>query len=138
VTATLMSTATNAVIAVARYSGVAAANSMTLLVAGNTLGVNGACSGGANTATYSFGVTTTSSPAVVFGAVALRNRTHTPGLGYTERAEVSNGKGHDRAGIALVDQPVSTATSLPLNGTLSGSADWAVIGVELRPDTSSP
>jgi hypothetical protein len=133
VTATLMSSVNNAVIAVARYSGVATTNPVGLLVAGNTRGVNGACSGGVNTATYSFGVTTTSSQALVFGAVALRTRTHTAGSGYTERAEVAHGKGQEKAGVAFEDRPVSTPTSLLLNGTLNGTADWAVIGIELRP-----
>jgi hypothetical protein len=35
--------------------------------------------------------------------------------------------------IAFVDRAVPTATSLPLNGTLSGAVDWAVVGVQLRP-----
>ena len=138
VTATLVSPVTNALITVARYSGVAATNPVVPTVAGNTVGVNGACSGGTTTAAYSFGVTTTSSPAVVFGAAALRNRTHTPGTGYIERAEVAQGKGQDTARIALMDRTVPVATSLLLNGTLSGPADWAVIGVELRPDVAGP
>ena len=36
------------------------------------------------------------------------------------------------AGIAMVDRAVSVATVLPLNGTLNGAVDWAIIGVELR------
>jgi hypothetical protein len=109
---------------------------LALLVAGNTAGVKGDCSGGTATAAYSFGVTTTSSPAVVFGAVALRDRSHTPGTGYTERAEVNQGSNPDVVRIALVDRAVPNATSLLLNGTLNGLADWAVIGIELRPQTS--
>ena len=138
VTATLASPATHSVIAVARYSGVAVTNPVSPLVAGNTRGVNGACSGGTNSSAYSLGITTNSSPAVVFGVVALRNRTHTPGSGYLKRAEAAHGKGQDMVRIALVDRTVPVATSLLLNGTLSGQADWAVIGVELRPDSSGP
>jgi hypothetical protein len=36
--------------------------------------------------------------------------------------------------IAISDRTVPSITSLPLNGTLSGEVDWAVIGVELRPE----
>jgi hypothetical protein len=136
VTATLGSVASHTAIAVARYSGVAATNPVSLRVAGNTRGVNGACSGGTSSWLYSFNVTTSSSPVVVFGAVALRNRTHTPGSGYTERAEVAHGQGPNQVRIALVDRLVPTASSLPLNGTLGGAADWAVIGIELRPEAS--
>jgi hypothetical protein len=135
VTATLASSASNSVIAVSRYSDVAATSAVAPLVAGNTNGVNGACSGGATRATYSFGITTSQS-ALVFGAAALPNRTHTPGAGYTERAEVAHGKGAQRAVMAVMDRPVPAASPLPLNGTLSGSTDWAVVGVEIRPPVS--
>jgi hypothetical protein len=41
--------------------------------------------------------------------------------------------GANMVSIALVDRPVPTSTSLPLDGTLSGAVDWAVIGAQLRP-----
>jgi hypothetical protein len=132
VTATLESTPGNAAIAVARYSNVAATNPVALLVAGNTNGVNGQCSGGTDSSSYSFNVTTDDNNAVVVGAVAMRTRAHTPGSGYTERIETAQGTGADMASLALVDRVVPSMTSLPLNGTLSGTVDWAVVGVELR------
>ncbi len=138
VTATLSAVATNSVIAVARYSGVASTNAVTPLVAANTVGVDGACAGGVDTASYSLGVTTSVNPAVVFGAIARWNRTHTQGAGYTERVEATRGTGLATAGVALVDRVVPTATSLLLNGTLSGTADWAVIGAEIRHGNSLP
>ena len=138
VTATLVSPATNAVIAVARYSGVAATNAVAPLVASNTNGVDGACAGGINSATYSFGVTTTVNETMVVGAVARLDRLHTPGAGYTERVEASQGSGLDTAGLAFVDRSVPTITSLLLNGSLNGTVDWGVIGIELRPSTSTP
>jgi hypothetical protein len=78
-------------------------------------------------------VITTQANAVVFGAVAMRSATHTPGSGYAEPAEMIQGTGGNTVKIALVDRAVPTSTSLPLNGTLSGAVDWAVIGVQLRP-----
>ncbi len=138
VTATLASAPTNAVIAVARYSGVAATNPVAPLVAGNTNGVNGGCANGTDSSAYLFNVSATQSNALVFGAVASRNNTHTPGLGYTERAEVSQGSSGNTARIAFVDRAVPVATSLSLNGSLSGAVDWAVIGIELRPGVSGP
>ena len=138
VTATLESASDAAEIAVARYSGVAATNPVSPLVAGNTNGVNGSCSGGSDQAAYSLGVTTTASQAVALGVVAIRYRTHTPGSGYTERAEVAIGSGGSVAGIALVDRSVPVASSLLLNGSFDGDVDWAVIGVELRPGAGGP
>lgn len=138
VTATLESASDAAEIAVARYSGVAATNPVSPLVAGNTNGVNGSCSGGSDQSAYSLGVTTTASQAVALGVVAIRYRTHTPGSGYTERAEVAIGSGGSVAGIALVDRSVPVASSLLLNGSFDGDVDWAVIGVELRPGAGGP
>ena len=40
--------------------------------------------------------------------------------------------------IVFTDRLAPTATSVPLNGTLSGAQDWAVIGVELRYGTTVP
>jgi hypothetical protein len=108
-------------------------NPVAPLVAGNTNGVNGACTNGIDSANYSFNVTTNQPNAVVFGAVAMRTKTNTPGAGYTERAEMTQDSGSNMVSIALVERAVPTATSLPLNGTLSGAVDWAVIGVQLRP-----
>ncbi len=138
VTSTLTAAANTASIAVARYSGVAPTSPVALLVSGNTNGINGACVNGTDNAAYSFNVTTTQTNSVVLGVVALRNRTHTPGAGYTERAELLQGAGGDAVTIVFTDRLVPTATSVPLNGTLSGAQDWAVIGVELRYGTTVP
>ena len=108
------------------------------LVAGNTNGVNGACANGTDTAAYSFNVTTTARPIRGVRCGGLRNRTHTPGSGYTERAELLQGSGGDAVTIVFTDRLVPTVTSLPLNGTLSGTQDWALIGIELRYGTSVP
>jgi len=132
VTASLAGTPTNSVISVSRYSGVAAVNPVGNLVAGNTLGVNGACSGGTDSAAYSFDLTTTVPGAFAFGAASMRAKTHTPGAGYTERSEVMQGIGGDAASVALEDRLVASASTLPVNGTFSGAVDWAVITLEIK------
>jgi hypothetical protein len=118
---------------VARYSGVAPTSPVAFLVAGNTNGINGECTGGSDTSSYAFNVTTTQNNAVVFGAVATRTRTNSPGAGYAERIEAVQGAGGEMVRIAIIDRAVPASTSLPLNGTLNGAADWAVIGIQLRP-----
>jgi hypothetical protein len=134
VTATFASAPSNAVIAVARYSGVAAVNPAGVLVGGNTNGVNGACVNGTDTSAYAFNVMTTQSNALVFGAIASRNHTHTPGTGFTERIEAKQGSSNGQAvTISFVDLAVPVASQQLLNGTLSSTTDWAVIGIELRP-----
>ncbi|MBI3443598.1 hypothetical protein HY008_02920 [Candidatus Woesebacteria bacterium] len=132
VTATLSSTPKNAVIAVSRYSGVNTTSPIGVVRSKNTLGVNGACSGGTDSSSYSVSLTPTTSKSVFFGAVADRNRTNTPGSGYTERVEVKQGSSGDIAGLAIEDRLLTTTATTPVNGTLSGSTDWAVVGLEIR------
>ena len=131
-TATLVSVPNNAVIAVARYGGVALANPLMPLVSGNTNGINGGCGNATDTASYLFNVLPTQGNSLIVGGVAVRNKTHNSGSGYTTQLEISHGTAGNVAGIALVDRAVPTATVLPLNGSLNGAVDWAVVGVELR------
>jgi len=65
--------------------------------------------------------------------VAIRNRTHTPGSGYTERVETAFGSGGDVAGLAIVDRGVANPALVPLDGSFSNDVDWAVVGIELIP-----
>ena len=130
VTATLAKVPSNAVIAVSRYSGAAAIGSV---VSGNTLGLNGACSGGRDTNAYSFNLGTTVNGAVVYGAVATRHLTHTPGAGYLERAEVHQGSGGKTAGVAVEDKDVAAPATVTLEGSFSGTVDWAVVAAEIKP-----
>ena len=82
---------------------------------------------------YSLDLTTTVDNATVYGAVAMRNKTHTPGAGYTERAKVKQGVGGAAASIAVVDQTVTSPSAVTVNGSFSGAVDWAVVAVEVRP-----
>ena len=87
-----------------------------------------------NNASYSFNLTTTINGAMVYGAAAMRHRTHTPGAGYTERAEIKQGSsGESQASVAVEDQSVASAGTLALNGSFSGNVDWAVVGGEIKP-----
>jgi hypothetical protein len=85
VTATLAKAARHAVIAVSRYSGVDTADPLGNVMSGNTMGINGACSGGTDTAAYALTLPMTVDGAAVYGAVSIRQRTHTPGLGIRSR-----------------------------------------------------
>ena len=130
VAATFASAPTNSVITVSRYSG---SSGVGVVASANSNGANGACSNGNDSSSYSVSLTTTTASSLRFGAVALRNRSHTPGAGYTERAEVRQGNGGSVAGAAIEDAPAPSPGTAPVNGTLSSSTDWAVIGVEVKP-----
>jgi len=132
VSANLASAPHNAVIAVSRYSGVAD-NPIGGTIAGNTNGVNGKCSGGTDNSFYSFNQNVATSGVVMYGAAGMRGRSHTPGSGYSERAEIKQGTSNTLASIAIEDKVVPVAGNFLLNGTFSGSTDWAVIGVKIKP-----
>jgi hypothetical protein len=121
---------------VSRYSGVAA-NPIGGTLAGNTNGVNGKCSGGTDNAFYSFNHSVTNSGVVVYGAAGMRGRSHTPGAGYHERAEIKQGTSNQVASIAIEDKVVPIAGNFLLDGKLSGSTDWAVVSVKIKPKTSA-
>ena len=131
-TATVAGTPNNAAMVVARYSGAAA---VAPLVAANTTGVDGAaaCAGGVDSPGYTVDVGTSVPGAVVVGAIAMRNRTHTPGAVYAQRAAVAQGSAGGVAAVAIVDQTVAAPGGLPLDGSFNGTVDWAVVAVEIRP-----
>jgi len=139
VTATLASAPQTAVIAVSRYSGVDAAQPIGSVIAGNTNGMNGsgACSGGVDKNTYSFNLNTTTNDARVYGAVAMKARTHAPGSGYTERAEIRELNSASPSGVAVEDKAVTSAGAVTVNGSFGGVVDWAFIGIAIKPQLSA-
>jgi hypothetical protein len=128
VTATFPTAPTHAVIAVSRYSG---AGSIGNIVSGNTNGVNGACSGGVDSAAYSFDLSTTG--AVVYGVASMKNRIHNPGADYMEWGEKVQGSGTTFASVAVQDRTVASASTVVVNGTFGGASDWGIIGLEIKP-----
>lgn len=133
VIATLDAAPDNAVIAVSRYAWVAAVDPVGAIVSGNTNGPGGTCSGGNDGSSYSFDIATSEDGAAVFGAVASRNRSNTPGGGFSEIVELSQGSGGATATMAVQERIVATAGTVSFSGTLSGSTDWAAAAVAIRP-----
>jgi len=68
-----------------------------------------------------------------YGAAAMRGKSHTPGAGYLERVEILQGNGGGAASVAVEDQTFATAGTVALDGSFSGSVDWAVVGLEIKP-----
>jgi len=126
----------NAVIAASRYAGADTANPLGAMTSGNTNGLNGGCENGADNNFYSFEMTTTLHGAMIYGAATMRNLTHMPGAGFTERAEIVQGSfGPAAASVAVIDRRLTTVPQggIAVNGTFSNGADWAVITTEIRP-----
>jgi hypothetical protein len=133
VAATLASAPSNAVLAVTRYAGVNATNPVGPALGVNTNGTAGGCSGGVETASYSFSLTTTSPNGLVHAAVGIRQRAHTPGSGYAERVEIVQGTGGSAAGLAAMDRSFPSPGVAPVQGSIGSAIDWAAAAVEVRP-----
>ncbi len=138
VTAVFDSAPNNAVIAVSRYSGVPqdGMNPIGNVISGNTTGQNGSCVGGVDNKSYLFTFPTTVNDAVVYGAIAIRSRTHVPGTGFMKRTEIKHGISNAMAAIAVKEKIVPAATVVTVNGEFNGEVDWAVVAVEIKPKTA--
>jgi uncharacterized repeat protein (TIGR02543 family) len=135
VTATFAGAPKSAVIAASRYSGADVANPIGQVIAGNTNGMNGSgvCSGGVDHNTYSFNLNTTVNNAKIYGATAMKARTHTPGAGYAERAEVRQLNSADPSAVAVEDLTIASPITETVNGFFGGAVDWALIALEIKP-----
>jgi hypothetical protein len=133
VAATFNAVADNAIIAVARYSNTDAANPVGTLISGNTVGADGLCSGGIDTDAYNFNMAVSASGAMIFGAIATRNRNNQPGSGYMELIDMSQGAGGLVAGLAVQERTLASPGTIAFSGTLNKPVDWAIIALEIRP-----
>lgn len=122
----------NAVLTVTRHSGVIGTDPIGNLVAGNTNGVAGACTGGSDGDRYAFPITTLDTGSTVWAAAAMRSRKHTPGSQYDERAELLVGSGGNAASLAVEDGRFGFPGTKLVDGRFSNDVDWAVVALELR------
>ena len=135
VTAALDAAPANAVIAVSRYDGASTVGSV---LAANSNGEFGSCSGGSNSKSYSLDFATSLDDTMVHFAAATLNRNHSPGDGFVERADFRFGrKGRDKAGIAIADTAVAdtavaAAALIGVDGGFNKRHDWAVVVVEIQ------
>ena len=139
VTATFAGVPSAATIAVSRYSGVTELGPLGSILAGNTNGSNasGACSGGIDNNAYAVNLGVTTSGAVVYNAVAIKNAGHTPGQNYLERAEVLQAAGTSTSGVAVEDKKFEIAGLFPVNGAFNAAVDWALVALEIKPQQYS-
>ncbi len=138
VTATLASAPVSAVIQVTRYANVDGTNAIASVSSANTNGIGGACSGGTDSDAYNYAPELSSTGSIMYVAAAERNRTHTPGFNYIERAEVSSGNGGGTAGLAIEDKSINAPASTTVDGSFSAKTDWAVVSVELSTQSQAP
>lgn len=132
VTATFDKVPKNSVIAVSRFSGVNLASPIGEVYGINTKGINGACSGGTDSDTYSFDISTGANT-IAYGLVAERLRNHTPQSGFAEIIEFKQGKDNgDKAGIAVISKANVAGGTMRVEGTLNSDTDWATVVVSIN------
>jgi hypothetical protein len=133
VTATIANAANSVALVVARYSGVDLESPIGNTTSANTNGIAGLCGDGTDSNAYALDLFTTSDEALVFAAVAMRNRQHTPGSGFTLRDGATAGSGGNMASVDVMDQNVAPPSLVSIDGSFDGNVDWAVVGFEIRP-----
>lgn len=139
VTATFAKAPENSVMAVTGFSGVYMGDPIADGIGFNTKGVNGGCSGGKDTKTYSLPLTTENN-VIVLASMGIRLRTHTPGSPFTELLEFNYGNDNgSKAGLALVQQYFPKSENITLRGSLNSDTDWAgvVVQVQGQPERAS-
>lgn len=124
--------ATSSAVAVSRYSGVDLLAPIGSARSVNTNGVDGACTGGTDSARYAFQLATPPG-SLAYAAASMRTKTHTPGVGFTERVELVQGSGGSAASLAVEDATSLKVRRRSVEGRFSAVVDWAVVAVVLRP-----
>jgi len=132
VTAAFAKAPKNSVIAVTSFSGVYMDDPLADSIGFNTKGVNGGCSGGNDTKTYSLPLTTENN-VIVLASIGIRLRTHTAGAPFAELLEFNYGDDNgDKAGLALVQQYFQRSGPIMLTGSLNSGTDWAGVVVQVQ------
>ncbi|MHA2100664.1 MAG: DUF2341 domain-containing protein [Candidatus Kariarchaeaceae archaeon] len=116
-----------------RFSNVDPSDPIGTYLASNTNGIGGSGTGGTDDAFPTLDITTTSRNSMMFGASAIRMRTMTPGIGYTEIAFNTAGSSGGTTGIVTQYKTVVAPESITISvdGTLTSDTDWAVAGIEI-------
>lgn len=128
----------SAVISVHRYAGADPDDPIGEVSSANSNGhdADAVCAGGDDTTGYEWREIDTDAPGsiVVSGAHTANFSSHTPGEGYTERADDQSGATSLSAGVAVQDQAFPLVTEdVAVSGDFAGEEpDWAVIAAEIR------
>jgi len=123
----------HAVLVVTRHSGADPILPLGSAIPVNTHGVYGSCSGSSDSNGYALDLPVVRPGASVLVAVAMRNRQHAPGSGFSELAEVSAGSGSRAASLAVTQREGVSSGQTSVEGGFSQKVDWAVVAVEIRP-----
>jgi len=129
------------VISVGRYTGVDSTTPVPTIASYNTLGADGACSGGTDNDDATGSITTANGNNLVVAGFDTRNRTMTDTSGWNVRAaDIAGGTGGDLTTMSVEDRifALPGATTMGGANNLSGTADWCLIGAEAKEAVAAP
>lgn len=126
VVATFSKTATNSVIAVSSFNHVNLSDPIENFEALNTL---------SKTNSYSDSIVGTDK-GMLLTSISMRERLHTVGSGATEVNETRTGTGSGAASLATNILALTATGATAYSGTFSGSVDWTLIALTLRPESA--
>ena len=107
-------------------------------VSANSVGIAGACTGGADQDAYEFPLDTTTPGGLVTVATAMRHVDHLPGSGYEERVELHKGSGGSVAGLSLADLRTGAPGPTAVQGRFDAVVDWAAVAFEIPASSPGP
>lgn len=124
------------IIGVLRYTGVDSGLNVDGKAAWNSLGENGACSGGTDNDDATGTIVTNNSNAVVIAGFNTRNRAMSATSGWNVRIDdVGAGTGGDIQALTVEDKEIASPSTVTCGAAnnLSGTADWCLAAVEANP-----
>lgn len=139
VTVTFAATTQATVLSVSRYSGADPANPTSGMTGENTLGPNGACSGGTTNNSPRLTLTALQNDTTLYTASSVRMRTvSVADSDYTQRANNLAGAVESRTRLYIQDHSLTLTGSDTLNQTLNDVTDWTTAGVVINPAPGTP
>src|SRR3989344_5203431 len=117
-----------------RYSGVDPTNPTSDAHGQNTLGVNGACSGGITDKFPHITLASSQANTLLLGAGNIRARTITiPDPDYTEIGNIVVGTNGPTTRLIVHSRYPFNGSTDTVNHTLSGTTDWTMVGLVINP-----
>jgi hypothetical protein len=122
----------NAVMTISRYQNVDANNPVATVVSMNTLGIDGGCSGGKDSANFNLPMNINNQNSRLVLATATRHYRFETEADFAQRARLLHGSGGDVAGLALYDREEPEIRKVAIQGKYSRKVDFAVVALELQ------
>lgn len=139
VTATFTQAPGSAAITVSRYSGVNSIFPVEGIAGANTLGQNGACSGGVDNSSVNLQLSASQPDSVLITATASRAKTvSVADPDYQLITSLVAGSSGSTTTLTDFMRTLTLPGTDQVTQTLSGTSDWSIAGLTINPDSGTP